>query len=180
MPYAFNDDKTKVDLANFIYPVGSIYMSTNNVNPATLFGGTWERIQGQFLLASSSNYALGTTGGEATHALTAAEMPSHNHSYAKPNANTGSTVLTVNQIPSHSHTYNHPEKNMTIWAQAGSDGEVIKALSDASKNTGSTGGGQGHTHTIPTASTNTGSKGSGTAHNNMPPYLVVNVWKRTA
>ena len=29
---------TVVDL---VYPVGSIYMSVNNANPSTLFGGTW-------------------------------------------------------------------------------------------------------------------------------------------
>ena len=29
------------ELFNLIYPVGSIYMSINNTDPGTLFGGTW-------------------------------------------------------------------------------------------------------------------------------------------
>jgi len=33
--------KTLEQLFSMIYPVGSIYMSTNNINPSTLFGGTW-------------------------------------------------------------------------------------------------------------------------------------------
>ena len=28
-----------------IYPIGSVYMSTKIINPATLFGGIWEQIQ---------------------------------------------------------------------------------------------------------------------------------------
>lgn len=61
------------------YPVGSIYMSINSTSPATLFGGTWERIQGRFLLGASSTYSAGSTGGEASHTLTTSEMPSHYH-----------------------------------------------------------------------------------------------------
>jgi hypothetical protein len=62
-----------------VYPVGSIYMSVNSTNPGTLFGGTWEQIQDTFLLAAGSTYAAGSTGGEAEHTLTEAELPSHNH-----------------------------------------------------------------------------------------------------
>ena len=32
-----------VMILNATYPIGSIYMSVNDVNPATIFGGTWER-----------------------------------------------------------------------------------------------------------------------------------------
>ena len=62
-----------------IYPVGSIYISVNSTTPGSLFGGTWERIQDRFLLASGTTYANGTTGGSATHTLTIGEMPSHGH-----------------------------------------------------------------------------------------------------
>lgn len=64
-----------------IYPVGSIYMSTANVSPATFMGGTWTQIQDRFLLSAGSTYTAGTTGGEATHTLTVQEMPSHTHSW---------------------------------------------------------------------------------------------------
>lgn len=63
-----------------IYPVGSIYMSVNNTNPSTLFGGTWEQLKDRFLLGAGDTYTAGNTGGEATHTLTINEMPSHNHS----------------------------------------------------------------------------------------------------
>lgn len=67
-------------LIDSIYPVGSIYMSVNSTNPQTLFGGTWQRIQGRFLFAADSKHAAGTTGGEETHKLTAREIPDHKHS----------------------------------------------------------------------------------------------------
>ena len=62
-----------------VYPVGSIYMSVNSTSPATLFGGTWERIKDAFLLSAGDTYAAGATGGEATHTLTVDELPSHSH-----------------------------------------------------------------------------------------------------
>lgn len=70
---------TLTNLIDKIYPVGSIYMSVNNVTPATLFGGTWEQIKDKFLLSAGDTYSAGSTGGEATHTLTVDEMPNHRH-----------------------------------------------------------------------------------------------------
>lgn len=74
------------------YPVGSIYMSVTNVNPATLFGGTWEAIGGRFLVGADSTYSAGSTGGEATHRLTTQEMPRHNHTLDNYNTAAGNTT----------------------------------------------------------------------------------------
>lgn len=60
-------------------PVGYIYLSASDTSPASLFGGTWEKIEGKFLLASSKAHTLGTTGGEEKHKLSVAELPEHQH-----------------------------------------------------------------------------------------------------
>jgi len=65
----------KSDLLNLIYPVGSIYISVNNTNPASLFGGTWQQIKDKFLLSAGDTYNAGDEGGEAKHALTINELP---------------------------------------------------------------------------------------------------------
>lgn len=70
------------NIVNTIYPVGSIYMSINNVSPSVLFGGEWEQIKDRFLLSAGDSYNAGDVGGEATHTLTINEMPSHNHDVA--------------------------------------------------------------------------------------------------
>lgn len=62
-----------------IYPIGSIYMCVNDINPSEVFGGTWVQIKDQFLLAAGDIYNNGATGGEATHTLTISEMPLHTH-----------------------------------------------------------------------------------------------------
>lgn len=66
-------------ILDFIYPVGSIYMSYSHNDPATMFGGTWVRLTGGFLWASQAGDIIGQTGGEKTHTLTVAELPAHTH-----------------------------------------------------------------------------------------------------
>lgn len=78
------------------YPVGAIYLSVTDANPASLFGGTWERIGGRFLLGADPTYAAGSTGGESAHTLTVDEMPRHNHEIGNLNSNGKATpFMTV-------------------------------------------------------------------------------------
>lgn len=66
-----------------IYPVGSIYMSVSETSPASLFGGTWERIEGRFLMGASDDYPAGSTGGSATHTQTEDELARHKHGFVQ-------------------------------------------------------------------------------------------------
>lgn len=68
------------ELIKELYPqVGDYYITENETSPAERYGGTWERLEDVFLLAAGGTYALGATGGEATHTLTLEEIPSHRH-----------------------------------------------------------------------------------------------------
>lgn len=169
-------------LINLIYPVGSIYMSVNDVDPSTLFGGTWARIKDRFLLGKGDTYTTnGATGGESEHTLAVNEMPSHTH---------------IQNAHSHNAPV-HDQQSPGVWKFLTSDGDIkvngpprgwpkanCETDSDVHYVYGSTAG-----VTVPgieedatTANTTATNKNTGgdQAHNNMPPYLVVNIWKRTA
>lgn len=66
--------------ADIAHPVGMYVWLAAETDPATLWGGTWERQpEGLTLVSAGDNYPLNSTGGEATHTLTIAEMPYHQH-----------------------------------------------------------------------------------------------------
>ena len=134
-----------------VYPVGSIYMSVNSTSPATLFGGTWVQIKDRFLLAAGTTYKAGATGGEATHTLTADEMPGHYHDGLYYSYQDTKNLVTLN---GGTESYHIP------WGSSSHPGDY--------------GAGSGAKELL------TGSTGGGAAHNNMPPYLSVYIWKRTA
>ena len=74
--------------ADIMHPVGMYVWLAVEADPATLWGGTWVRqAEGLTLVSAGDNYTLNSTGGEATHTLTVAEMPSHQHQMV--NGNTG-------------------------------------------------------------------------------------------
>lgn len=192
------------EIANMIYPIGSIYMSVNSTDPSTLFGGTWERLKDRFLLSAGDSYSAGNTGGEANHKLTESELPGHTHTLSSHThslqSHTHSLQSHTHSGPSHTHTVTNGASNGFATFTTGSDtqgtgvgfqvsgtyraGYSPKTSADG---TGQTGGPSNNTSGGPSnntsggPSTNTsGSTGSNTAHNNMPPYLVVYMWKRTA
>ena len=52
--------------ADEIYPVGSVCIRYDTTSPATLYGGTWQRIEGRFLFGSAESGTIGATGSHTT------------------------------------------------------------------------------------------------------------------
>lgn len=80
------NNEVKVATINDIYPVGSIFITTNNTNPSTYFGGKWEKFaKGKTLVGLDDNDSdfnkLSKTGGAKKHKLTTDEMPRHYHKF---------------------------------------------------------------------------------------------------
>lgn len=67
------------EVMDAVYPVGSIYISTNSTSPESLWGGSWVQLEDRFLLGAGATYTAGSVGGEAEHTLTEEEIPEHWH-----------------------------------------------------------------------------------------------------
>ena len=91
-----------------VYPVGSIYMSVSYADPGSLFGGTWDKISGRFLLAADSSHEAGSTGGSndavvVQHSHTASTGTSGSHSHDATTYSGGSHTHSISG-GSHSHS----------------------------------------------------------------------------
>ena len=151
--------KAKLDA----HPVGSIYESTDSTSPATLFGGTWEKMEAGLVLVSQgtaksgTTFTAGATGGEEKHQLTIGELPAHNHSG------------TAQSNGAHTH-------GVTISTQQSAGGSYhIRKTDSPTTETYQTTSAGAHTHTLSINNT-----GGGESHNNLQPYIAVYRWLRTA
>ena len=75
------------NIFDLIYPVGSIYISTVNTSPTTLFGiGTWQALNSGVVLQTISSGTGGSYAGSSTKTVTVTvnstgSLPSHNHQW---------------------------------------------------------------------------------------------------
>lgn len=146
-----------------IYPVGSIYISTNSANPSTYIGGSWESYgQGKTLVGIDSGdsdfSSVNKTGGEKNHTLSINEMPKHSGHF----------------------TYWGSNEETTSVDAEGEFGYYIDALmlKSAGYLREYTGRGWGITANNE-LSMRSWYIGGSKAHNNLQPYIVTYIWKRT-
>lgn len=182
-------DRKTLEHMNKIYPINSIYITMNNQNPADILGiGTWTKIEGRFLLASgayiegnvSDTYVVEQTGGEKNHYLNVNEIPKHTHSFSVP-YHTHNTAVSGAKFVSSAGKVNvrlrGVKENAANSTGSGScyyiASEYPATKADYISDDFATGG------LSSPQSSNTGEAGGGGSHNNMPPYIVVNVWRRT-
>ena len=202
----FENRMTRTSLLNLVHPINSIYITTQNIDPASLFGGTWVQITDKFLLGATIDqsatgaYINNTTDGAMTvnytpsgatagHVLTENEIPSHVHNLNQHSHSGGYTISTDN-----GHV--HPWRGyFSRYATGDRQATARTRVSGDPQDSGNFLTGGAHTHTVSgvsgAASGNTTATGSGTAHAHgftgiastieiIPPYLAVYIWKRTA
>lgn len=154
------------------YPVGSIYMSVNNQNPGLIFGGTWQEINGKFLMGRSPEHVAGEAGGSEQITLTRGQLPSHTHT-----------------TPAHRHTGNtdydgshkHYIGKAYTYEYRGGSGTASKVPTNQTMQYTETDG--THKHYFQThdgGGGTSGATGDGLPVTIMPPYLSVYMWVRVA
>jgi len=152
METAINNILNKFNnLLDTFYPVGSIFQCTKDIDPNTAIGGSWQKIENRFLLGSGELYSLGSQGGAKD-----AFVVSHTHSMVQAGGHTHDiprTILRFDEkgtFASKGTYYQYKGNNDIATSSAGA-----------------------HSHNI-------NSTGQSGVDANMPPYVVVNIWQRTA
>lgn len=159
-------EHTLEKLRNQMYPVGSLYFSTNSTSPATIYGGTWERYgKGRTLVSvdeSDTDFAAGATGGSKIHS----------HTY-------GIVVGDYYGMPVMRHDGNNPHTGVIDYEITSGNKVRTHGTAPVSKvnETFST-----------TVSGTWGSRemtvwnneGNTTKESSLEPYVAVYVWRRTA
>ena len=139
------------------HPVGSLYISENATSPAELYGGTWERIEGKFIMGASDTYPAGSMGGSAEH----------EHEYKlsfmwRLGALVGYPSSAISAYNYKTQSWNDSNKRVD-------DGQYTLANDGFSSTYGEKPGGQAYSVTGNTAS-----------NSSIPPYYSMYIWRRVA
>jgi len=162
-------DNIKRKVINEIYPVGSIYMSTEDdtiEKVQSKFGGIWEKYsQGRTIIGEGTGtdsnglvqtFTNGSMGGEYTHTLNISEMPSHTHT----------------QNP-HFHRVGFDNGKSRIGLNSGSvDSDISMYIGSYAY------GGRAYTMITDAVTATNNNTGGNSSHNNVEPYTVTYMYKR--
>lgn len=157
---------TMADIMDAVHPVGDIYMSVQNVNPSTKFGGTWVawgagKVPVGVNALEPEFDTVEETGGSKAVTLTAANLPAHSHSMA------------------HTHDMTHNHTNPS-GGTPGTASFITRATAASTLgNIGATNQFAGNTGASSAANTGNG-PGTAADVNNLQPYITCYMWKRTA
>ncbi len=163
---------TLADLVSRFYPIGSVVIRADALDPATLFGGVWTVIgAGRVLVGQDTGDAafdvLGETGGAKDVTLTAAQsgLPQHTH---------------VQDAHTHVQNAHSHVENIASSATGGLVGSTPDASTNASVASGySTANATAVNQNATAVNQNAGPTAASQAHSNLQPYLVVKFWQRT-
>lgn len=148
-------------IGNFMYPIGSIYMSTSSESPSSLFGGTWEpwgsgRVPVGIDSSDSNFNSVEKTGGSAN-----AILVSHNHRPKSYNA-TGSESEEYLFSTHLNNTGSVVQRRVDGGATTDPYALTATAIGDLGQDS--------HTTT----------EGEDGTNKNLQPYITCYMWKRTA
>ena len=168
-------EEIKTKLIDFIYPIGSIYMSMDELHPDVKFGGIWDRITDRYIIGAGRVYQVGSIGGEDSHTLSIEEMPSHKHNISLTEE--GKHAHKPGTLTGQYRCYKEDANGEYVGAiehHIGESGEMalrgsVKIMAGKTEETGS------HTHTATLEET-----GNGNSFSILPPYIAINIWKRVA
>lgn len=169
-------------LLELIYPVGSIYMSVNDTNPATFLGGTWVRWgQGRVPVGVKEDDDDFKTpekeDGEKKHQLITSEMPNHRHK---------GQYSATHTYTDHAQTPTDPPSPVIMVDQGTREVEVqYNVVKDNVSSTPYHSSGSGPINDIfysykVTSTYGVADDGGDIPHNNLQPYITCYMWKRTA
>lgn len=140
-------------------------------------GTTWQKQENRFLLGAGSSYNLGSTGGSNSISLSANNMPRHRHKVDSISATISnhthyiaSNGSSTSALTSTGYLANHGSDNAWI-SYALRQNSTSPTLGKVSNSGGGTTG---------SFAPYTDYQGNGSAFSIMPPYLAVNIWKRTS
>lgn len=145
-------------LLDRMYPVNSIYISTNSTSPASLYGGSWERYgTGRVLVSASdsdTDFTAGKTGGNKRLVwdTTGNSSGSGMYIYTKLAIRSDATIVAENHTES-AHLWN---ANSGIFKGSSMEWTSPSNVNDSVETFGSI--------NVPA----------------MNPYVAVYIWRRTA